>query len=84
MGILDFIHNNVCIMDGKYLGCGSFFVTFIDDHFKKVWAFIFVKSLTSDNIWPKHVLISEDNPHPISRFCKNELGRTLRCYQSRI
>src|SRR4051812_19579393 len=35
-----------------------------------------VKSLTSDNIWPEHVLISGGNPHPTSRFCRVELGLT--------
>ncbi|XP_058756858.1 disease resistance protein RUN1-like [Vicia villosa] len=35
-----------------------------------------VKSPTLDNIWPGHVLISGGNPHPISRFCRDELGPT--------
>src|SRR3954470_8763687 len=35
-----------------------------------------VKSPTSDNIWPEHVLISGGNPHPTSRFCRVELGPT--------
>src|SRR3954470_13195914 len=35
-----------------------------------------VKSPTSDNIWPEHVLISGGNPHLTSRFCRAELDPT--------
>lgn len=35
-----------------------------------------VKRTTSENIWPKHVLIGVDNPYPISQFCNDELGST--------
>lgn len=38
--ILDLIHTDVCMMDGKYLGGASYFFTFIDDHSRKVWVFI--------------------------------------------
>lgn len=36
--ILDLIHTDVCSMQDKTLGGGHYFVTFIDDHSRKVWA----------------------------------------------
>ncbi|CAJ2658330.1 unnamed protein product [Trifolium pratense] len=38
--ILDLIHTDVCMMDSKSLGGALYFVTFIDDHSRKVWAFV--------------------------------------------
>lgn len=35
-----------------------------------------VKSPTSDNIWPEHILISGGNPHPTSQFYRVQLGST--------
>lgn len=34
--ILDLVHTDVCMMDGEFLGGASYFVTFIDDHSRKV------------------------------------------------
>lgn len=36
--------------------------------------FEYVKSPTSDSLWPEHVLIGQDNLHPTSRFYRGELG----------
>lgn len=38
--ILDLVHNDVCMMDGTSLDDASYFVTFIEDHSRKVWAFV--------------------------------------------
>lgn len=35
--ILDLVHTNVCSMSEKSIGGASYFVTFIDDHSRKVW-----------------------------------------------
>ena len=39
----DLIHTDVCSMKDKSIGSALYFVTFIDDHSRKVWAF-FLKS----------------------------------------
>ena len=41
--VLDLIHTDVCSMKDKSIGGALYFVTFIDDHSRKVWAF-FLKS----------------------------------------
>ena len=38
--MLDLVHTNVCSMDIRSLGGAQYFVTFIDDHTRKVWAFV--------------------------------------------
>ncbi|CAJ2642124.1 unnamed protein product [Trifolium pratense] len=38
--VKDLIHTDVCMMDSKSLGGALYFVTFIDDHSRKVWAFV--------------------------------------------
>ena len=35
----DLIHTNVCTMQTRIVGGALYFVTFIDDHFRKVWGF---------------------------------------------
>lgn len=42
--ILDLVHINVCMMDGKSLGAASYFVTFIDDHSRKKSGLFVLKS----------------------------------------
>jgi hypothetical protein len=37
--ILDLVHTDVCPMNTKTLGGALYYVTFIDDHSRKVWAF---------------------------------------------
>ena len=37
--VLDLIHTNVCSMPTKILGGALYFVTFVDDHSWKLWAF---------------------------------------------
>ncbi|CAL1381478.1 unnamed protein product [Linum trigynum] len=37
--VLDLIHTDVCFMRDKTLGCASYYVTFIDDHSRKVWTY---------------------------------------------
>lgn len=37
--LLDLVHTDVCYMKDKTLGGAYYFVTFIDDHSRKVWAF---------------------------------------------
>lgn len=38
--ILDLVHTDVFMIDGEYLGGASYCVIFIDDHTRKVWAFV--------------------------------------------
>jgi hypothetical protein len=37
--ILDLVHTDVCTMNTKTLGSALYYVTFIDDHSRKVWVF---------------------------------------------
>ena len=37
--VIDLIHTDVCIMQTRTVSCALYFVTFIDDHFRKVWGF---------------------------------------------
>jgi transposase InsO family protein len=37
--ILDLVHTDVCTMNTKSLGGALYYVTFIDDHSRKVWVF---------------------------------------------
>ena len=37
---LDLVHIDVCSMDVRSLGSAQYFVTFIDDHSRMVWAFV--------------------------------------------
>ena len=37
--ILDLVHTDVCIMQSNTLGGVLYYVTFIDDHSRKVWAY---------------------------------------------
>jgi len=38
--VLNLIHTDVCTMSDKSISGCSYFVTFIDDHSRKVWAFV--------------------------------------------
>ena len=38
--ILDLVHTDVCSMNTKNLGGATYFVTFIDDYSKKIWAYL--------------------------------------------
>ena len=69
--ILDLVHTDVCMMDSKSLGGASYFVTFIDDHSRKVWAFP-LKS--KDQVFGvfKHFHASVER----------EKGRKLKCVRS--
>jgi hypothetical protein len=37
--ILDLVHTDDCIMKTQTLGCALYYVTFTDDHSRKVWIF---------------------------------------------
>ena len=37
---LELVHTNVCYVDAPSHRCGHYFVTFIDDYNKKLWAFV--------------------------------------------
>ena len=37
--VIELIHTGVCTMKTRIVGSGLYFVTFIDDHSRKVWAF---------------------------------------------
>ena len=38
--ILDLVHTDVCSMDARTIGGANYFVTFIVDHSRKVWALL--------------------------------------------
>ena len=37
--ILDLVHTDVCTMQSNTLSSALYYVTFIDDHSRKVWAY---------------------------------------------
>ena len=39
LDILDLVHTDVCTMQSNTLGGALYYVTFIDDHSRKVWAY---------------------------------------------
>ena len=39
LDILDLVHTDVCTMQSNTLGGTLYYVTFIDDHLRKVWAY---------------------------------------------
>ena len=38
--LLKLVHTNVCFVDTKSDSGGQYFVTFIDDHSRKLWAYV--------------------------------------------
>ena len=38
--VIDLIHTDVCTMQTRIVGGALYFVTFIDDHSRKVWGFV--------------------------------------------
>ena len=69
--VLDLVHTDVCSMTTKILGGALYFVTFIDDHSRKLWAF---------------ALISKDQVlDAFKEFyasVEREKGRKLKCIQA--
>ena len=39
LNVIDLIHTDVCTMQTRTIGGALYFVTFIDDHSRKVWGF---------------------------------------------
>lgn len=70
-GLIDLIHTDVCSMQSKSLGGSLYFVTFIDDHSRKVWVF----NLKSKD----QVLEVFTKFHP---YVERETGRKLKCVRS--
>ena len=68
---LDFVHTDVCSMDVRSLGGAQYFVTFLGDHSRRVWAFVLK---TKDRVTSS-----------ISKFqarIERESGRKLKCVRS--
>ena len=69
--ILDLIHTDVCMMSTKSMGGASYFVTFIDDHSRKVWAFALKTKDQVQEIFKQfHVKV------------ERETGRRLKCVRA--
>ena len=69
--VLDLVHTDVCTMDAKTLGGASYFVTFIDDYSRKVWAFVLKSKDQVLGIF-KHFHASVER----------ETGRKLKCVRA--
>ena len=66
--ILDLVHSNVCSMSEKYLDGAQYFVTFIDDHSRKVWVYpLKTKGQVLQNFKEFHASVEQ------------EIGRKLKC-----
>ena len=37
--VLDLVHTDICFMDATSLGSARYYITFIDDHSRKIWAY---------------------------------------------
>ena len=70
-GVLDLVYTNVCTMDTKSLDAVLYFVTFIDDYSRKVWAFFFNSKDQVLGIF-KHFHASVER----------EKGRKLKCVRA--
>ena len=69
--VIDLVHTDVCTMQTRTLGGALYFVTFIDDHSRKVWAFALKsKDQVLDAFKEFHVNV------------ERETGRKLKCVRS--
>ena len=69
--VLDLIHTDVCTMQSRTLGGAIYFVTFIDDHSRKVWAHALkTKNQVLDVFKELHTSL------------ERETGRTLKCVRA--
>ncbi|KAL5863382.1 hypothetical protein ACOSQ3_000896 [Xanthoceras sorbifolium] len=69
--ILDLIHTDVCSMSCKSLGGATYFVTFIDDHSRKVWTFALKTKDQVQEVF-KHFHVKVER----------ETGRRLKCVRA--
>ena len=69
--VLDLVHTDICSMDATSLGGARYFVTFIDDHSRKVWAYALK---TKDQALEKFKQFQES--------VERETGRKLKCVRS--
>jgi hypothetical protein len=69
--ILDLVHTDVCTMNTKTLGGALYYVTFIDDHSRKVWVFsLKTKDQVLDVFKAFHMKV------------ERETGRQLKCVRA--
>jgi transposase InsO family protein len=69
--ILDLVHIDVCTMNTKTLGGALYYVTFIDDHSRKVWIFALkIKDQVLDVFKAFHMKL------------ERETGRQLKCVRA--
>jgi transposase InsO family protein len=69
--ILDLVHIDVCTMNTKTLGGALYYMTFIDDHSRKVWVFALkTKDQVLDVFKVFHMKV------------ERETGRQLKCVQA--
>ena len=59
--VIDLIHTDVCTMQTKTVGGALYFVTFIDDHSRKVWGFTLkTKDQVLDSFKELHAIIKRE------------------------
>ena len=59
--VIDLIHTDVCNMQTRTVGGAHYFVTFIDDHFGKVWGFsLKTKDQVLDAFKELHVVLERE------------------------
>ena len=66
--VINLVHTDICTMQTRTLGGAIYFVNFIDDHSRKVWAFVLKSKDQILNVF-KEFYIS----------VKRETGRKLKC-----
>ena len=61
LNVIDLIHTNVCTIQTRTVGLALYFVTFIDDHSRKVWGFALkTKDQVLDAFKELHATIERD------------------------
>ena len=59
--VIDLIHSNVCTMQTRTVGGALYFVTFIDDHSRKVWGYALkTKDQVLDVFKELHAILERD------------------------
>ena len=66
--ILDLVHTDVCSMSERFIGGALYFVTFIDDHSRKVWLHLLKsKDQVLDAFKEFHALVERETRRKIKK-----------------
>ena len=82
--VIDLMHNNVRIMQTRTIGDTLYFVTFIDDHSRKVWGFALkTKDQVLDSFKELHAIIERETSRKLKAIRADNGGEykgPFECY----